>query len=631
MDLETVPGAVQLARRYFADSTPITPVEQLAARQDAPDIAAGSDGALYAVWEDNRRGNKDIFFTRSTDGGATWSANTRVDDDIDTAEQEEPAIAIDKDGTIYVTWTDERNDAGGDLYFVRSNDGGADWSANVRVNDDTGAAGEDDPVIVVGKNGSIYIAWTEGRGADIYFDRSTDAGVTWGTDVRVNDAPGATLQDSPALAVGESGNIYAVWRDAGQWHAGVGWDNDIYFSRSTDGGAAWSADARVHQASVAWQAHPALAVGGNGGIYAAWVENIPDFGDVHLAYSIDKGMTWNANIRINESGNMASQGSPALTLGESGVVYAAWEDDRYADHVRATHGIPPVYFAKGVYTSPTLDTGVNGAAWERMDVDATIPSDAAIVAQTRSCSAGGPWSAWNAIEAGDVVSPPGQIFQYRLNLVASGNDVTPVLDRIGVVYRSSATPSAPRFITPCGITNRDTPTIEGMAAAGSKVHLYVDGTEAATATTPANGVFTFSLTLDAGSHTITAAAEDANGLGPVSSTLPLTVDPTLPYDPLNVRVGQWSREGWQRSVPWDANGCADPGNHWRVWPRRDERFYVEVPVSYVTSATVKVTLGAQSLALAEASSGIFTGEFTPHGPNRYNHYCKRSFDTFWYP
>jgi len=46
-----------------------------------PAVATDGSGNVYAVWQDLRNGNWDIYFAKSTDGGVTFGTNVRVDDD----------------------------------------------------------------------------------------------------------------------------------------------------------------------------------------------------------------------------------------------------------------------------------------------------------------------------------------------------------------------------------------------------------------------------------------------------------------------------------------------------------------------------------------------------------------------
>ena len=77
-------------------------------------------GDLYAIWADNRNGDRDIFYTTSPDNGLTWGDGIagndgRVDDtdrnanaSDDASDQMDPAIATDGFG-VYVAWSDARS------------------------------------------------------------------------------------------------------------------------------------------------------------------------------------------------------------------------------------------------------------------------------------------------------------------------------------------------------------------------------------------------------------------------------------------------------------------------------------------------------------------------------------------
>ena len=314
---------------------------------------------------------------------------------------------------------------------------------------------------------------------------------------------------------------------------------------------------------------------------------------------------------MNDGPRGAWQGHPTVVADENGHVYASWADWRFGpSHVRVARLLPaPEYYDQGRYTSPVFDAGVP-AEWRTLAWRGILPTGTSLSFETRSRMPGSDWSEWTT-GSGFLTTPPGQYFQYRVTLTTTSPDRTSALEWIQLAYRAVGAPSAPRFATPCGVTNQRTPTLSGSAAAGSTIHLYVDGTETLTTTADAEGAFTLSPSLAAGAHTLTAAAENEQGLGPASAGLSLTISPALAYDPLNVRAGQWSKDGWLMAPPRDDQGCADPANGWQVWPRADQRFRVEVPVSYTVSAAVTVTVGADSLTLTEESTGLFVGVFEP--------------------
>ena len=73
------------------------------------DLSINSNGKLYAIWADNRNGNFDIFGTWSTDGGANWGEEYRIDKAL-RGSAIEAVGQIDGGGNPWVVWRDNRND-----------------------------------------------------------------------------------------------------------------------------------------------------------------------------------------------------------------------------------------------------------------------------------------------------------------------------------------------------------------------------------------------------------------------------------------------------------------------------------------------------------------------------------------
>jgi hypothetical protein len=106
------------------------------------DITAGPRrGWVYIVYTDCEQGTvseTDMFFTRSTDGGTTWSAPLRVNDDQlnNRRDQFHPWLTIDRTGRIHACWLDRRLDPANimmDCYYSYSADGGTTWAPNQRI------------------------------------------------------------------------------------------------------------------------------------------------------------------------------------------------------------------------------------------------------------------------------------------------------------------------------------------------------------------------------------------------------------------------------------------------------------------------------------------------------------------
>lgn len=136
-----------------------------------------NSGAIYIAWPDTRNGNQNIFMANSTDGGATWGTNHRINDDGGSQDQWMVDLAIDSQGTLHAAWEDGRNGAW-NIFYSKSADGGDTWAANIRVSSEDTPGSYNRPgdyfAIEAGPNDYIYVVWTDGRGPDfdIYYARN---------------------------------------------------------------------------------------------------------------------------------------------------------------------------------------------------------------------------------------------------------------------------------------------------------------------------------------------------------------------------------------------------------------------------------------------------------------------------
>ncbi len=73
---------------------------------------------IYVAFDNRGAGSDraDVFFTQSTDGGATWTTPVKVNDDTTTRDQWQPVIAVNPSGSrVGVFWYDRRNDSANNL------------------------------------------------------------------------------------------------------------------------------------------------------------------------------------------------------------------------------------------------------------------------------------------------------------------------------------------------------------------------------------------------------------------------------------------------------------------------------------------------------------------------------------
>lgn len=165
--------------------------------QNQPAVAF--DGTNYlVVWEDQRSGySYDIYGARFTQGNQLLDGSSFVISEA-AGDQRRPEVAFN--GTNYlVVWSDLRGGSNFDVYGARVTPaGGVLDPGGIAIS--AAAADQDDPA--VSASGSTWVvAWRDGRnGTDNIFAARVGAGGNVADPVGIALAPGATVQNEPAIA-----------------------------------------------------------------------------------------------------------------------------------------------------------------------------------------------------------------------------------------------------------------------------------------------------------------------------------------------------------------------------------------------------------------------------------------------
>lgn len=97
-------------------------------------------GTIYLAFSSQDRGltKADVFLTRSSDGGAVWTAPFRLNDDRTHSDQWLPSVAVAPSGAVAVSWYDRRRDVNNsliDLFAGISSPGGESFGKNLKITD----------------------------------------------------------------------------------------------------------------------------------------------------------------------------------------------------------------------------------------------------------------------------------------------------------------------------------------------------------------------------------------------------------------------------------------------------------------------------------------------------------------
>jgi hypothetical protein len=302
-----------------------------------------------------------ISVSISTDGGQNFSRTViaaRKDMGFRSASHfvEKPWMDVSpgpRGDTLHVTYTVHdfsRNSVCGPtqrtgIEYVRSTDSGATWSAPMVIAEVCGfARSVQGSQVKVGVGSDVFVAWEDFVAGfvppgerSIQIRRSSDGGASFGPPVTVTGVTPAgkafTLQggfrvafDLQGLAVDRSGGpnggtVYVTWhdgrnlqiRDPFLWERqfpplffGTYGFGDVLLSRSTDGGATWSAPLRVNDDPIDLavdQFMPATTVDGEGNVFIVFYDRRRDprnfLIDTFLAKSKDGGRTF-SNHRLTK-------------------------------------------------------------------------------------------------------------------------------------------------------------------------------------------------------------------------------------------------------------------------------------------------------------------------------------------
>jgi hypothetical protein len=256
-----------------------------------PAVAWAPDGTAWsATLGINVSGGVKVQVFKSTTQGATWTFVKTISTGTNNDKE---LMWIDTDpssphkGNIYVAW----DEVGSGMRFARSTDNGATWSAVTNLSSDQ-AIGAD---LTTGPAGELYVAWPDVASRTIKVRKSTDGGATFAAARTIATTHGQFDVSIPAMCSRNvliyvivradrspgprRGNVYAAWDDRNGSAADPGCtgissasNSNVYFSRSTDGGATWSSPAVVG-------ANPAPTDQFN-----PWMDVDPTGGQIHTVY-----------------------------------------------------------------------------------------------------------------------------------------------------------------------------------------------------------------------------------------------------------------------------------------------------------------------------------------------------------
>lgn len=242
---------------------------------DAPDADAETPPA------DTATPNYHLYARRSTDGGRTWLPTRRLSAGYDDAFW--PALTVSA-GHVHL-FADARR--AGNTYLIHAQDSATGWSAAETIKP-IGSVLLIDATTV---NARPLTVWFGAYGDRYRLESAVRDGDTWKTYV----FPDSANYDIGSMDLtAADGNAYLVFSARSAYQSSGPRKNMVYFSRSTDGGNTWEPIQPLrHYPFALTQANfPHIATGKNGTVVAAWNDYRNIRGDLYYNRSTDGGATW---------------------------------------------------------------------------------------------------------------------------------------------------------------------------------------------------------------------------------------------------------------------------------------------------------------------------------------------------
>jgi hypothetical protein len=279
-----------------------------------------------------------VLVSHSQDQGKSFSKAVRVNTQpefVAASGETRPKIVLAKNGNIYISWTQSlETPYAGNIRFSRSLDGGKSFSAPLTVNDNLDAITHRFEAMGINSRGQIYLAWLDKRdalaaknrgekysGIAIYYAMSDDEGTSFHANSKVADHTCECCR--VAMAIDNTDTPVIVWRHIfGRNVRDHGLARLDGSTRKTDENSVqrvtfekWEVEACPHHG-------PALSISAD--VYhLAWFNHAAERSGLFYAHSADAGKSFSTPLSV---GNSARQAGHAAVLSKGDQVYLAWKE-----------------------------------------------------------------------------------------------------------------------------------------------------------------------------------------------------------------------------------------------------------------------------------------------------------------
>lgn len=183
-----------------------------------------------------------------------------------------------RDGIKFIAYIQAKQGANGDIMFTSASGNAFSGPVAVTTSGKVNASLQRGPEFVFSPNGFVHLVWMEQKinnSPDIFYSRSTNGGMAWSAPLDISRDQQRATQDFPSIASDSAGNLYVAWIDNRDLIDGNSQNDHLYFTRSLDQGNTWDTPRRAEN-------NPGN-IGGSCECCRTAIAASPD-GDLYVAY-----------------------------------------------------------------------------------------------------------------------------------------------------------------------------------------------------------------------------------------------------------------------------------------------------------------------------------------------------------
>jgi len=326
-------GHIFTSTTRMTKASPLAPVnpdeEKIATNPEArPHIVIGSNGNIYVSYaiKLKKRFSGHVKFSRSTDGGKSFSTPIIVNDNRDMIGHSFPVLGINKQDQIYIAWLDSRDrvaakKAGDDyngsaLYYAISDDHGVSFQPNAKIADTTCQCCR--LGMAMGNNDLPVITWRH-----IYGDNIRDQAVISFIDTNSFTKPQRISEDQwhidacphhgSTLAIDDNDSYHTAWFTNGDARQG------LFYASTNNQDQQFTTPLPFGDRDLQPK-HPSLLSIDNT-LYLAWKEFDGEQSFIRLMQSNNNGKQWQT---VQTIASFSGSADHPFLINNSGIPYLSW-------------------------------------------------------------------------------------------------------------------------------------------------------------------------------------------------------------------------------------------------------------------------------------------------------------------